>query len=168
MSANLNLEAQDGKLEASSQHKREHKRLPTRIDQGDVPKTQFFQVYNCWRAARCITIHNTKSRIGESNLANYLKALREYLRENLGRRWGGLRNYLEFDIAIIICNNKGNSCALHSSVEILEKWDDFDTAFYSIATEIMDTYEETEEDNDFITGDIDHCVLQDYTPRTML
>ena len=37
--------------------------VPSRIDGGVVPKTQFYGVYNRWRAAHFIRIINTKSRI---------------------------------------------------------------------------------------------------------
>ena len=162
MSANLNLEAQDGKLEVSSQHKRKQKPLPTRIDEGDVPKSEFFQEHNCWCDEDAITTHYTKSKISERNLDNYLKTLREYLHENVERRWPGMRNYMEFDIIIRISYKKGNYCDLHSSVEIIEKLDDFVTAFDRLATEIKDKYKGMESNKHRIIGDIGHCVLHEY------
>ena len=138
------------------------------LDDDAVPKTQFSQVYGRWEAAHFITILKTKAGISVHNLDNYLAGLREYLRGNLGQRWSGVENCLEFDIDLIVRNSDENKfVTLGSCRVVLSKWRYFDAVFDAIAISIKAAYDEMLEDGEVLFGDIDQCLMHDYTPNVL-
>ena len=122
-----------------------------------VPKSDFIQVYNEWRAGRFLII--LKTRAVHADLKVYLKGLKVYLTELYARRRQLNLGHHEINITICKVNEAVNEHqSLESHTENLGLTS-FDEAFDSMAAAL-----EIDEEYNPFPGNIEVCIVQEFTP----
>ena len=126
-----------------------------------IPKSEFIEVYHQWRAGRNLILIKTKQI--PPNLKSYLRGLKRYLCEIFARRRHLNIGHHEINITICKVNSLLNQHQeLESDTEALNLAT-FEKEFASMALAL----ETAERDNPFL-GNIELCVVQEFTPMLQL
>ena len=126
-----------------------------------IPKSEFIEVYHQWRAGRNLILIKTKQI--PPNLKSYLRGLNGYFRDIFAPRRHLNIGHHEINITICKVNALLNQHQeLESHTENLNMAT-FDKAFDSMALAL----EAEERDNPF-RGNIELCVVHEFTPMLQL